>query len=164
MAKKISKSATNRKSSSASGGPYLQAAAFCEKVLRESDNVFSIIRMVDLVTVNGPTDKMTPGKISLTFAIAFRGTQRSTGHEVVVQMRGPDGKKSPELRTTIEIGDDNKKGVDAGGAFLEMEATLLVNKPGLYMADVRLDGKLITRMPLTIRYQRVTKKTSKSGE
>ncbi|MGH9740926.1 MAG: hypothetical protein ACRD51_01105, partial [Candidatus Acidiferrum sp.] len=52
----------------AEGGPYLQMACFCEKVLNEKDGVLSIIRVIDRLTVNasGPDspEQMPAGQIN----------------------------------------------------------------------------------------------------
>jgi hypothetical protein len=41
------------------GGPYLQMAVFCDRVLQEKGGVISIIRVVDrlIITATGPDDR-----------------------------------------------------------------------------------------------------------
>ena len=54
------------------GGPYLQVAAICEKVLSESDGALSLIRMVDRFTVAGQAPEMTPTPFHLQYSLPLR--------------------------------------------------------------------------------------------
>ena len=49
------------------GGPFICTALFCEKILKESDGVMTVVRIIDRFDVRGNTDEMQ--KIELNFTI-----------------------------------------------------------------------------------------------
>lgn len=59
-----------------SSGPYLTAAVLCERVLQEKDEVISIIRMIDRLTVTvnaaGSPETMPPAAVNFTALIALK--------------------------------------------------------------------------------------------
>ena len=72
-------------------GPYIAVATFCEKVLRESDGVLTIVRVVDTLNIAAsalkyPTNSPPIPITNLTVAIVLRrgeasGRHRSTGRD-----------------------------------------------------------------------------------
>src|SRR5258707_12307085 len=56
---------------SPSNGPYLSYAVVCEKMLREADNVVSLIRIIDRVTVLTTVSNPAP-LVAVTFAGAWK--------------------------------------------------------------------------------------------
>ncbi len=58
------------------GGPYLQAAFFCERLLEEADGVLSAIRIVDTVTISGE-DETLHRKCRVRTEIAVFATPRA---------------------------------------------------------------------------------------
>jgi hypothetical protein len=137
------------------GGPYLQMAFFCERVLVESDGVVSFIRQIDRLTTNasGPSAPATmpATNYSAFLALAMKsGTARGSFEMQVVRER-PSGIRDGQPVFTLTIffeGEDRGVGV-YGPISLNFE------EEGLYWFDVLLDGTLMTRMPFRVIYQRV---------
>src|SRR5207245_9776029 len=83
-----------------SGGPYLNMAVLCEKVLREQDGIMSVIRVVDRLTITPPPDapeQMPPTSLNLLLAVVLRAG--------VMQ-----GQMSVGLSLTTRAGVDNQIG------------------------------------------------------
>lgn len=130
-------------------GPHLQVAGFCEKVLIESDQVVSLIRLVDRFTVNGPTPEMTPAILDMYLVIAFKSGFVREKHTVRVVPNTPSGRElaAHEWPTLFE-GDDR-------GNMIVSRLKFLAEEEGLYWFDVSCGGILVTRIPLRVIYQRV---------
>jgi len=135
-------------------GPYLKAAIFCEKVLREADGVMSFIRAVDRVTVTatGPDapDTMPKMPYSITAVISLTSGQSRGRHEVKIEPEEPSGlKKKPFLATVQMEGEDR-------GANVVLNMQYTFEMEGLYWFYVYLDDTLLTKMPFRVMYARVS--------
>jgi hypothetical protein len=138
-------------------GPYLTMALFCEKVLREQDNVFSVIRVIDRVihTVSGPNApaSMPAAQVVLTALVAFRAGNAPRGpHQLRLQMHLPD--KTPISDDKGELPFVFGEGANAG-ITVEIHLNVTVTTTGLHWCSVLLDGQLMTRIPLQIEYRRL---------
>ncbi len=131
------------------GGPYLAAALFCEKVLREGDGVLSLIRVVDRWTVNGPSDQMPVTVIQTNLVIIAKSGMHRGSSNVTVTPIAPSGEKLPTLSFPVlfEGDDDRGIGIAAGMGFP-------VSEHGVYWFEVFIDGQLTTRVPLRVIYLR----------
>jgi len=137
------------------GGPFLQAAVFCEKILEEKDGVVSLVRVIDRVTVTaaGPTapERMPPGGVlAVTGFLAFKSSFAKGSFEVKVTARSPSGQRLPDVVLPMFLEGDDR------GKNLAFNATIHNVEAGLYWFDVSVGEKLVTRMPLRIVYQRMT--------
>ena len=132
------------------GGPYLQAAFFCERLLQESDGVISAIRIVDRVTVevNGETQDaaLPPMAINLTLFVAFKTGEARGTHDLTVVMDSPSG-PLPGQRFTQTLLFEG--GEDRGDTVI-MPIALSVDQQGLYWFSVYLGDRLVTRIPLRV--------------
>src|SRR5229473_2012951 len=93
------------------GGPWLQAAVFCEKVLFEKDGPVSLIRMVDRfnITASGvaPPTKMPPTTITVTAFLYFKSGIARGSYEITVNGYDPSHKKiSTVIAPMLFEGDD----------------------------------------------------------
>lgn len=138
-----------------SDGPFLAAALLCERVLTEQDGVISLIRIVDRLThtVVGPQAPaaMPPVRISWQLVLIFKSGAARGRAEVVLQLEEPSGLRVPH-QTLLPVffeGDDR-------GVQLIVALDLELTQEGLYWIDVLLEGRLMTRVPLRVIYQRVT--------
>lgn len=94
------------------GGPWVQAAAFCDRVLIENDGVVSLVRMIDRITVTasgtGPPERMPPTVINTQLFIAFKSGFAKGSQQVGLTGHTPSHKPSTRfacqcsLRETIE--------------------------------------------------------------
>lgn len=134
-------------------GPYLQVAAFCERVLAESDGVLSLIRIVDRIiqTVSAPEapESMPSFSYNLTAVIALKAGDARGSLEVRMEMEDPSGirTKGPTMTTHLE-GEDR-------GQNLVFNMQMNFTSPGLYWFNVYVDNQLLTRMPLRVVYTRI---------
>src|SRR5438128_2820070 len=112
-----------------SGGPYLAAALICEKVLHEKDGVFSIIRMVDRLTVSlGPNApaKMPPLQIPLNVFLGFKSGIAKGNYVVKLTGENPSGEeKELAILNVLFEGDDR-------GNNLQITINLQAEEDGLY--------------------------------
>lgn len=137
------------------GGPYLSAAVLCEKVLQEKDGVTSVIRIVDrlILTASGPIppEQMPAMTVQLTAFVAFKSGLAKGSYTVKLVVKDEQGQpKGPEALLPIFFEGDDR------GANLIVNMAFRVEKDGLYWFDVLLNGRLMTRMPLRIVYQRTS--------
>lgn len=142
------------------GGPFLQAAFFCEKVLQEKDGVMSAIRLVDRFTLassaEGAPDLMPPINVGVSILIAFKSGDIRGKWELKVRPTTPSGQEMPGFVGPLLFEGDER------GATVIIQYGLTAKEEGIYWFDVMLNNKLITKMPLRIIYQK-TKVTSTSG-
>lgn len=131
------------------GGPYLQVALFCEKVLREVDGVVSLIRIVDKWTVNGVAEVMPLTVIQTTLVIMMKSGIHRGSSQVTVTPTSPSGKlmQAITLPTIFEGDDDRGIALIAGIGFP-------VQEDGLYWFEVAVDGQAFTKLPLRVAYLR----------
>jgi hypothetical protein len=133
-------------------GIYLAAAVFCERILRERDDVLSLIRVVNTFTMqvrgkNLPTEmpKALP-PLEATAFLAFN-CEEAGRHRIDLVTTSPSGKRSPSHSLDINADGDGK----VENAILTFRMT--VDMPGLFWVDVAIDGVNVTRMPMHIRYE-----------
>jgi hypothetical protein len=141
------------------GGPYLQVAVLCEKVLQEATGTLSAIRIVDRVTATaqsqGAPETMPPVNISLTALIVFRSGDAKGTYAVTLQPVFPSGLKPQYISAPILLEGEDR------GAHLIFDLNFQAREEGLYWFDVSIKGELVTRIPLRVLYQRVV--MSQSG-
>ncbi len=134
------------------GGPFLQAAVFCEKVLDEKDGAISAIRIIDRLTftatgANAP-EKMPPMPLSITLLVRFKSGDATGKHELKVKPVSPSGKELPVFTFPFVLG---------GG---ELSANMILGysakfgEPGVYWFEVMIGDKLYTKVSLNIIYER----------
>ncbi|MCH8994014.1 MAG: hypothetical protein IH959_03505 [Chloroflexi bacterium] len=143
------------------GGPYLQQAFFCEKILREADGVVSFIRQVDRLTVNTSGPEAPPDMPQTTFtaflAIAVKAGEAKGRHELKVLRELPSGIRDPEPLFSIALflEGGGEGGGDRGAGILG-QINMVFEQEGLYWFDVYLDETLLSRIPFRVIYQRST--------
>ncbi len=134
-------------------GPYLAAAFLCEKILQEKDEIVSIIRIVDRVTVTVPDvtspETLPPVPLSLSAFISLKSGNAKGRHTIKWTAETPSGIKLPEqLLPALFEGED--KGVN-----LILALNMIIDQEGVYWFDVLLEDQLLTRIPLRVLYQRI---------
>jgi uncharacterized protein DUF6941 len=128
---------------------HLSMAIFCEKVLREADNVLSIIRVVDRLNVFGPTPEMAIVQpVPLIILVVFKSGFLRGKQKVVIRPISPTGKDMSEMSFPMLFEGDDERG-NALMANLNMALT----EEGLFWFDVYLNDEMVTRMPLRVAYQ-----------
>jgi hypothetical protein len=126
--------------------PFVQVACVCEKVLIESGNVPTIVRMVDTFNLNAPKD-MPAGALGVTEVVALVGVKSGdvTGtHTVKLVLWYPDGKsvQLAENPATLNGGEH--------GHLMRYQLQLQVADMGLHWIDVLWDDEELTRIPFKL--------------
>ena len=143
-------------------GPYLQMAVFCEKVLQERDGVVSAIRIIDRINrrAAGPEapEAMPAFDYQLTALVTLKSGRARGGVQVEIEPEGPSGIKQAPITVTAQMEGGER------GQNLVINMKMNFKEPGVYWFNVYVDGRLITKMPLDVRYSRMSgPATSASG-
>lgn len=132
-------------------GPFVSLAAFCETVLQEANGVLSLIRVVDTLEVHakGPDapDDMPPGVVEATLVVLLRAGRAKGGQTVQINLERPDGSRDdgPEIQVHFPGGEGS-------GHNLISTMRFEARSQGLYWADVVVNKRLMTRVPLQVKY------------
>jgi len=136
-------------------GPYLKSAVFCEKVLREADNVFSLIRIIDRLnlTASGSEvpDSMPKTTYSLNAVIMLIPDKARGRRDIKIEIEEPSGlKRERPFLATLQMEGEER------GANLIAEMRITFEHEGLYWFHVWLDDILLTKMPFRVTYGRIS--------
>jgi len=140
-----------------SGGPYLQTACLCERVLEEKDGVLSAIRIVDRIGIQAqfapgqPAPAMPAIPVSLWVLISFKAGRARGSYSVRIEPRTPAGLKMPGPTVPVLLEGDDDRGVN-----LKLNLNFVAQEQGTYWFDVLFEDQLVTRMPLRVIYQPMT--------
>lgn len=134
-------------------GPYVQLAAFCERILREADGVFSLIRVVDVINhVENRPDappEMPLVRYPLTLVISLKSGTARGRREISITPEKPSGERLETISRSIRLEGEGK------GANIVSRIDIPYELEGLYWFHVAFDGELLTRVPLELRYSRM---------
>ena len=134
-------------------GPYIQLAAFCERVLREGDGVISLIRVVDRVTHaergSNPPQDMPEFRYPLTMVLNFKSGTARGRHEITITPEQPSGETLQPVTISVTMEGENK------GINVVSPIDIPYKYEGLYWFKIDFDGQVITRIPLEVRYSRM---------
>jgi hypothetical protein len=130
------------------GGPHLQAALICERVLQEQDGVVSAIRIIDRVffILGGDGQPLSP-RHPITFLISFKAGSARGRFTVEVRREKPSGEQGPGFEAPVFF-EGEERGVN-----LVINAEFEPDQEGLYWFDVLFEGDRVTRIPLRAIYQ-----------
>jgi hypothetical protein len=137
------------------GGPFLQAAFICEKVLTEADGTVSAIRIIDRFFITpGPGQlaaaAMPAVVMSHTLFVTFKSGTAHGRFTAKLVFRGPSGLKLQEVSVPVLLEGEER------GANLIIPYQIQVDQEGLYWFDVYLNEKLMTKIPFRVIYQATT--------
>ena len=132
------------------GGPYLQCALLCEKVLQEKDGVISLIRAVDRWTVSGPTEEMPSTAIQATIVIMFKsGIHRGPGRLTVTPVT-PSDTRMPSMDISVLFEGDEDRGVN-----VVLPMSFPTAEAGVYWFEIALERQIVSHIPMRVIYHRV---------
>jgi hypothetical protein len=133
-------------------GPFVNVAVFCERVLQEKDNVLSAIRIVDQINVQAqgniaPEDLPAGSTIQSTLLVMLKAGEARGPQTIQVVIEDPVGgrREGPEQSVVFSPGP-------AGGVNLIIPLMMQLSSAGLYWADVLINRRLVSRVPLTVNY------------
>lgn len=131
-------------------GPYVQAAAFCDRVLEGKDDVLSAIRIVDRWFLSRPSPQQTdapPPSISATLLVMLKSGDARGSHDIRIRMERPDGIKDDGF-TISGLFEGEDRGVN-----LILPMTIQVEQAGIYWFDIEIDSVVLTRAPIRVVFQ-----------
>lgn len=133
-------------------GPYVNAAFFCERVLREADGVQSYIRVVDRLThaASGPEppEEMEPFEYPI-FMVAVLKSGRARGrHALRLALENPSGEIKDLVQQDVMFEGEER------GVSIVAQAQIRFSLEGLHWLHVYVDGQDVTRSPLRVIYSR----------
>src|SRR4051812_46351347 len=129
--------------------PHVQIACVCEKVLIESDNVPSLIRVVDTYTLAMPSQELVPPHImmgvDLIAFVSLKSGDVVGEFEVGLRLNLPDNSDRPIRKWRTDF-----KGGEAG-VNLKIAFTLPNPALGMYWFDVLWGDDILTRIPFRLK-------------
>jgi hypothetical protein len=142
--------------------PLVRIAAVADRVLQEKDETISLIRIIDRFTLTltqgdapegsvVPPGVMPPSRLGLNVILSTVAGQARGARSITLGILRPDGTRSLGPNLEIECGQD----IDAQNWVVQL--TLQVVEPGTYWIEWECNGRLLTRVPLQIRYVRQLK-------
>ena len=135
-------------------GPYLKMACFCERILRETDGVVTLVRVIDRLTHTeagpSPPAEMPPVTYEMKVVIMLIPGQALGRHELKIERELPSGIREEPITLTVQM-----EGADRG-ANVVIDVKMTFPLEGLYWFNVYLNDALLTRMPFRVMYQRLS--------
>jgi hypothetical protein len=135
-------------------GPYVAVATLCERHLLESDNVISIMRVVDRLTItaageNAP-EELPAFPIGLTAIIILRRGETRGRHALKIRPEDPSGRQHDSTTVSVLFTGDPEAGVNV---IIDLNQ-FGVDQVGLWWFDVLFGDAetLLSRIPLRIDY------------
>jgi len=162
---RLAEMARQRKEKQKADGPYLATAVFCETTIEDKkDSALSAIRIIDQINVvidpSAPPDFPSETNrlpVQVNMLVSFKTGDSPGEHVIRLVMESPSGKANPPTEMTITFTPQPN-----GGANLRIGNIIHVQKGGLFLMHVFLDGRKMTTMPLQISVQRVDSITDPS--
>ena len=143
-------------------GPYVQTAVLCEKVLREADGVVSLIRVVDVIThteqrPDAPVE-MPVIHYPLYLMLTLKSGTAKGRHEITIIPEMPSGETLAPISVSVRMEGEGK------GATITSRIDIPYKLEGLYWFTIKFDDKVLTRMPLEVRYSRLVTGHASAGQ
>jgi hypothetical protein len=127
-------------------------AVFCEHVIEDRTGALTVVRVIDEVTITaiGPDvpDAMPPTDYQFKLVVALKSGEAQGRHTLSIDKQGPDGITRPGPRMPVHFEGGNR-----GVNVVVPQFVIRLELEGLYWFDVKLDGQLLTRMPLRVMYR-----------
>jgi hypothetical protein len=143
---------------------YVAAALVCEKAIVGEDKTLSLIRIVDTITL--PEGLTVPAGAAfeltnLALVIILKTGEGKPGkHKVHFHWVMPSGDIFLAAESDIDLRDVPQ----SGGANLISHLRLRWEKAGLYFIEVRVDGDVVSRVPLNVQTSQVSVANTKAGK
>jgi len=130
--------------------PWVQVAAICQTAIVEANTgSLSVIKITDSIGVAGMTPQMQPQPIQLTMVIVLKSDEMKGQFHVKIRVTSPQGQMTmgQEILFVFEGGPRGVQTV--------LPIGMVATESGLYWFDVMLEDVVLTRVPLTVLYQRI---------
>jgi hypothetical protein len=134
------------------GGPYIQAACLCEKVIEEKTGVLSLIRIIDVVThsVTGPSspEQMPPVLFNFVLVLMLKSGRAAGRYDLKIVPELPSGETQDPFIISVHFEGEEK------GQNVVTNMQFLFTQEGLYWFNVYLGGEKWTAIPFRVKYHR----------
>jgi len=135
-------------------GPYIQAAGFCETVVEDKLGALSLIRMIDTINhqASGPNppENMPQFTYVLKLVVMLKSGSARGRYNLKVVPELP----STETKHPFIISVEFEGGEKGNNLVLDMKFDFTME--GLHWFNIYLDNSLLTKVPIRVRYQRIT--------
>ena len=132
-------------------GPYVQVGVICTTPLLEQGGALSVIRIQDRVQLAGVTDTMQPQPLNSLFMVLALKSGGTTGKfNLTITPISPGGKEIPGFPSFPVLFEGMER-----GNVIAFPLPLVAAEEGLYWFEVKLEGALITKIPLRVMYQKI---------
>jgi len=133
------------------GGPWIQAACFCDMAIQDTSGAFSLIRLIDTI-VHGirepkPPIEMPAFRRSLNLMIMIKAGDAKGRSELKITPELPNGSTSESFTYPLHF-EGEEKGCNSC-LHISFEFPL----EGLYWFNISINNTRITSVPLRIRYE-----------
>jgi len=134
------------------GGPYLQIACFCEKVIEDKRGVLSIIGIIDTMTAETASPEapgeMPPVTRQLHLVLALKSGTARGRYQIKITPELPSGLcLDPVILTAHMEGAERGTNIIANMPFT-------FNLEGLYWFIIHLNDAVLTKIPFRVKYSR----------
>lgn len=134
------------------GGPFINAAIICEKVLREQDGVLTPVRVVDRFIhrpqVASLDQPMPPALLTFTLMIVLKSGDARGRYTLHVRLQDPSGLVQPnQMSQPVQL-EGEERGINA-----LFEVAMQFEHEGLHWFVISLDETELTRVPLRLVYE-----------
>jgi hypothetical protein len=148
MPKKATKSA--KRAASKSIEPQLAVAVFCERAIADSDGVYTVIRIVDQLKLQGPVIPPAGTMIAIPIAMLIGFKAGTVKGKLPVSLTQVDPNGS---RTSLPSREMKFNG-EMTGSFLYAERMgIKYGGNGVYWFEFRLNNKLYVKLPLLVEFE-----------
>jgi hypothetical protein len=114
--------------------------------MQEKDNVYSLIRLIDTISINATEDALPQASLNLTAFILLKSDAAIGTYSFQIIPRSPSGR----VLTPAPILDIALAG-EEGGIAIHAAVQVQPDIFGVYWFDVLVDGTRLTRIPLRLR-------------
>jgi hypothetical protein len=129
--------------------PWVQVAAICHTALVEATGQLSVIRITDRIAIGGVTPQMQPQPLQVTMALSIKSGEMHGQYNLRIRVTSPQGQETmgQDIMILFEGGDRGVQSV--------IPIAMVVTETGTYWFDIVLEEEVLTRVPLTVLYQRM---------
>ncbi len=137
------------------GGPFVNAALICERVLQERDGVLTAVRIIDRFTITAvasagePPDSIPLGIINFSFLLVLKAGVYKGKAPITIRVNSPSEQVVAQSSADVFFEGDDR------GVNIVSQMQFPVQEEGLYWVDVICLEQLMTRVPLRVIYQRM---------
>jgi hypothetical protein len=133
-------------------GPFVSVAAFCENVVQEKDGVLTLVRVIDRydLQASGPQapSEMPEGMLVQPNLVVVLKSGRALGSFAVrINFHHPNGRVVEGAEQSFA-----PAGGEEGGVSVVSKVVLQLSSAGIYWAEVIVNSRVVTRVPLQVRY------------